>query len=119
MTKRLLIHLYLIILIKCQIFFITAEVISDPTTINQLTENKNIYKQIIGCPDLYSINNNFTYTNLTKISCLCSNSNKEELGVSINCIYGTTLDDLERVLKLAKIDKIPVHKVIYFFFFIK
>lgn len=115
MTKN--VFIYIFILIECIIFSIALNV--NFTTTNQSIKKEETFieknEYIKGCPNINSFNNsveNLTHTQLLKISCLCSGSDNE-LGVSINCIYGSTLQDLKRVLKLAKKDNINVHKVIF------
>lgn len=127
LTKKILNYFYLFILLQYLNYSINSDTTAGPnlTKINQLikTSLAKQYEDIEGCPDVHSFNKavaNLTYTQLSKISCLCGSSDdSEEIGVSINCIYGSTLQDLQRVLTLATAANIPVHKVNFLIFKIK
>uniref|UniRef100_A0A914YCA9 Uncharacterized protein n=1 Tax=Panagrolaimus superbus TaxID=310955 RepID=A0A914YCA9_9BILA len=61
----------------------------------------NAKTHIPACPDLVSLPNDINNLNtdqLSKLKCFCSGGDEENLGMNVNCIFGSKLEDLMEAL---------------------
>ncbi|KAI1709651.1 leucine rich repeat domain-containing protein [Ditylenchus destructor] len=80
----------------------------------------NAYVPVPGCTDLEAIkgsSDNISETSLLNLACICGppeksyNESERDNGISINCIYGSTLTDLFDVVQLANNVNRPIYEI--------
>ncbi|KAF7634114.1 hypothetical protein Mgra_00006534 [Meloidogyne graminicola] len=117
-------------LILNYLFIITAEEKNNNETKNsdstkQIKNSLNsiTFNRIKGCPDLESLQQYVdTSDRLGRVNCLCGpsrgeltqneNFEEDDKAVSVTCIYGSTLKDLENIINLAKMSNKSIEKII-------